>query len=310
MVDGDLIRIANRDNEPPSLNWSDKQSFLLRHTRADVLVILDCCQAGSAFRSVYKGRKELLAACGKENDAVAWRLNGKPTFTSKLIDQLKLKSEEAFPVNKLRVDFSKDKELAFTPHHLRFTNADEPIVLSALRQFSEPPIFPSLSYFGTRALISAHITGDPSSFGVDFEQWLSANTSKNVPNVVNLDYVSQATATSTLVMLSMPIEMWSFFPHRAAYSFIGLVDSRNLQLGQQPQKQEGKGTLAILSMPIEVWSFLKSRPGYSFVGLAESQNLLLGQDRPQQFDSVGVLELKGQQKGEFKEEGAGKHLPQ
>ena len=195
-------------------------------------MILDCCHAGGACRAPLKGRKELLAACGKESDAIAWRLDGSPTFTTKLIEHLKRRKKEAFSVQSLYVDLSTDEELTHSPYHFPFTDPDEPIILSAMQRNleSSPPSSVSSSS-GMRALISAHLTGDPRLVMDEWVKWLSTNVPRDVQGVY-LECVFQI--KSTLVIFSLPIEVWSFLPPNPAYSFIGLVQSRNLLLGPEP----------------------------------------------------------------------------
>lgn len=62
---------------------------ILNRTEADVLLLLDCCFAASAMRSIHKGTKILIAACDAQSKTIG---PGPTSFTSTLIEALKEQS--------------------------------------------------------------------------------------------------------------------------------------------------------------------------------------------------------------------------
>jgi hypothetical protein len=59
---------------------------MLKRAPCDVLIVLDCCYAGTAGPDNVRGTKELLAACGME--VIAEEVN-EYSFTRNLIDKLR-----------------------------------------------------------------------------------------------------------------------------------------------------------------------------------------------------------------------------
>ena len=82
---GESIWAANEERDSPSLRWNQVQP-LLETAVPHVLIILDCCYAGTAARDICEGTtKEILAACGRENPTTGVCAI---SFTSALIDKL------------------------------------------------------------------------------------------------------------------------------------------------------------------------------------------------------------------------------
>ncbi|KAK1754175.1 hypothetical protein QBC47DRAFT_429764 [Echria macrotheca] len=207
------------------INWSDQQSHVLAQTEADVLVILDCCYAGAAMRANYKGRKEILAACSRESEAIAWRLEGSPTFTAKLIEKLATMKDSRFPIQSLAVELSLDKSLQYQPNFIPLSDPQDPIVISAkpAGEATLPPYYES-SYL---ASISLHFSEDPETIKDKLIKYLSTNFPQGA-NWVRVENIQRS--ASTLVTLSVPMELWAFLPDKSTYSFLGLVKGTNFLL--------------------------------------------------------------------------------
>ena len=80
-----LMMSRHKRLDSPTLAWSSLQ-HLLENAVPHVLIILDCCFAANATRDTAEGTtKELLAACGRENQTSGV---GEHSFTSALIEEL------------------------------------------------------------------------------------------------------------------------------------------------------------------------------------------------------------------------------
>ncbi|KID66892.1 uncharacterized protein G6M90_00g070620 [Metarhizium brunneum] len=90
-LDGQLIIKCFGGAQQPYVEWNARQKSFLKGSKADTLIILDCCHAASAIESIYCDQDnvvELLAACSIEGKAP---LRDNYSLTSKLTDLLKSK---------------------------------------------------------------------------------------------------------------------------------------------------------------------------------------------------------------------------
>src|SRR5450432_1229848 len=121
----------------PTLNWSELQPMLKRAS-CDVLIVLDCCFAGSAGRDSVKGTKELLAACGMEviaEDVTQY------SFTRNLIDKLRSFDTRPFTVSELYERLIKARRrLRNTPQYVPLTGRDRPSIRIAKLEPTVPVI--------------------------------------------------------------------------------------------------------------------------------------------------------------------------
>lgn len=206
------------------LDWLPVQHHITTHASADVLILLDCCYAGSAVRGPVTGRKELLAACEKGTMAIGQSTAHTLTFSRTLINHLEVQQRvgNAFTISELHVDLARTK-LQPSPFYAILSNASRsPITL-----------FPSgrsgnmLQERRTESvLIHLHLSGEPSLEA--WKEWLATSIPEDIAKIeVGAVYKSY----STILVMSLPLDLWPFFPHNAAYSFIGIVRSNNLYLG-------------------------------------------------------------------------------
>lgn len=99
---------------------------MLKRASCDVLILLDCCYAGTAGRDTVKGTKELLAACGIEVEAEGLTPY---SFTRNLIDKLRSFGTRAFKVSDLYERLVKAKiRLRNTPQYVPLTGRDRPSI--------------------------------------------------------------------------------------------------------------------------------------------------------------------------------------
>ncbi|KID88985.1 Peptidase S8/S53, subtilisin/kexin/sedolisin [Metarhizium guizhouense ARSEF 977] len=90
-LDGQLIIKCFDGIQHPYVEWNTRQKSFLKGSKADTLIILDCCHSASAIESIYCGQDnvvELLTACSIEGKAP---LRGNHSLTSKLTDLLQSK---------------------------------------------------------------------------------------------------------------------------------------------------------------------------------------------------------------------------
>ncbi|KAK3625276.1 hypothetical protein LTR56_020537 [Elasticomyces elasticus] len=106
---------ATERSNSPSLPWTPIQNELLMKATQDVLLILDCCYAGSALKSpATNSRKELLAACGWESETIS----GSTSYTANLIRHLRSMSgafEACDLHSRLATSHATRKALRYTP---------------------------------------------------------------------------------------------------------------------------------------------------------------------------------------------------
>ncbi|KAK4890177.1 hypothetical protein LTR27_011059 [Elasticomyces elasticus] len=106
---------ATERSNSPSLPWTPIQNELLMKASQDVLLILDCCYAGSALKSpATNSRKELLAACGWESETIS----GSTSYTANLIRHLRGMSgafEACDLHSRLATSHATRKALRYTP---------------------------------------------------------------------------------------------------------------------------------------------------------------------------------------------------
>ena len=225
-------------------------------SQSDILLLLDCCAAGSSGASTYGSSvREVIAACGFETWAPGV---GRHSFTAGLIKELQyLAIESPFSAAELHTmvlqramrgynpRYEQDPryeriEKRKTPLHILLSRSVEygsielsPIVLegeveqSAITRTTEIahcsiPQFPN-------ALISVSLrisSGQDLGLSIKEEliEWL-----KNVPILANSAHVEGIfESESTLLLLSLPVPVWDLLSENPAVSFIGFVRSGNL----------------------------------------------------------------------------------
>ncbi len=188
-------------------------------------MILDCCYAGCAVRGSGPGQKELLAACEKKALATGHSTANVFTFSRTLINHLEThaRTGEPFRISDLHVDLARTKLQPSPFYAILPGTSNSPIML-----------FPK---YATRnniiqerreesVLIHLHLSGDPAPKA--WNEWLTTNIPEAIAKVqIGAVYRSY----STVLVISISLELWSFFPQNAAYSYIGIVRSDNLHLG-------------------------------------------------------------------------------
>ena len=226
-------------------------------------MILDCCYAANAARDTTESSsKELLAACGRENQTPSVGIR---SFTSVLIEELQSFEGAAFTVAMLHARLiTLRHKLGYTPIYAALAEkGGNSIVISPLpRDPSSSPLGSGVSTGprfdtnttnvtsayeqlntandtttalptevslaeGTRVLLAVSVAEDVAHNVAQWVSWLTTAAPWDVSKVdVRLECMYKS--HSTLLLVSVPIVGWSRLPESAAYRFIGFIKSGNL----------------------------------------------------------------------------------
>ena len=240
---------------------------MLLTAKPHVLMILDCCFAANAARDTTEGSsKELLAACGRENETLGV---GMRSFTSVLIEELQSFDGAAFTVAMLHARLiTLRHKLAYTPIYAALAEkGGNSIVISPLPGSSSPSpqewecstgpgfntgtavvtsaqeqvktandapaalLTPVSLAESTRVLLAVSVAEDVAHNVAQWVSWLTTAVPWDVSKVdVRLECMYKS--HSTLLLVSVPIVGWNRLPESAAYRFIGFIKSGNLICGK------------------------------------------------------------------------------
>lgn len=241
-----------RDFDGPCLNWTQSIANF-NYTSGDILQILDCCHAGKAASP---DGPELLAATSI-TELAATALGS--LFTRALIDRLKAANGNPCPVIRLVSDILREGKVKYQPVYCSHT-AKPSVILQKLGTPVQNPNKSTLtapkSKEDPRVLITAHVENDlglrPDNLE-DFKKWLT----KGIPSIVtsvDVELEGFFESNSSLLLLSIPVELWNAMNDHPACSFISIVKSNNKML------EWGKSTGLLHSVPIRGQENLK--PGH------------------------------------------------
>jgi len=246
---------------------------MLEHSEADVLILLDCCAAGSSIAAAGSGVTEVIAACGFESRAPGV---GEHSFTRSLIEELRYCSHGpplsvAMLHNKVpsRIKYWKPRfgttgyhehrktpiyivlanegmkrsiELAPIPYISvpvrEFLTGSNQTSLSSSSQSSLDQVWPDPNFGCPKVLITVALEDDQLLRTGTWMDWL-----KSVPGVVKYTEVQGVwRSDSTIILLSMAIAMWDLLPKNPAVKFLGFVRSYNLLHTEYPLITARDGT--------------------------------------------------------------------
>jgi hypothetical protein len=211
---------------------------MLEKAKLDVLLILDCCHAAGAVTKGSTGTMEVLAGCSRENTIVGpggSSVIGSP-FTHTLIEHLteSVTRPQGLLTTELQTLLSLDKVLenqspihvVLTGHHnpinLRPLISDEKLKENANRESRtvEPEV---------KALLAVSFRGDTLPEMREFVLWLNSQYPKEVSKieVESVSIEGSFDSCSTLILLSMPLSLWSHLQGNPGYWLVGFVKSRN-----------------------------------------------------------------------------------
>jgi hypothetical protein len=230
---------------------------MLKRAACDVLILLDCCFAGSAGRDNVRGTKELLAACGME--VIAEDVT-KYSFTRNLIHKLRSFGDRPFTVSELYERLIKAKRrLHNTPQYVPLTGRDRPSIRISRLEPNFPVVVSNESLLDPLQTPSSSSTIAPSSIASTslVSSQSSLNSSRRVLLAVSLEddttipqleswkrwllsdaptYIRSIDvriedaypSNSTLLFISMPVSIWCHLPDTTAYRFVDFITSRSI----------------------------------------------------------------------------------
>jgi hypothetical protein len=196
------------------------------------------------------GSKELLTAGSKENRASGGLLPGQTalttgapgsrsydSFTRVLIRELEaLQDAKPFTARTLHMrldmrDESGKRRLEHQPQLFTLAPSDDAIMLFPVPKIKAP--VPQASSIGW-ILLSVQLSGSPPGDqpqGTDWLEYINKSISEGFREQVEI--AAAFISNSTVLILSMPTDVWAFLPHDFAGSYIGQVKSGNLLLEQE-----------------------------------------------------------------------------
>ncbi|KAL8992322.1 MAG: hypothetical protein Q9169_007189 [Polycauliona sp. 2 TL-2023] len=271
---------SNRQPGAAKLQWSSLQT-MLEEAECDVLVLLDCCAAGSSGGTQDHGRgvTEVIAACGFE--AIAPPV-GEHSFTRSLIEELKYLSQRYDSIstvllhNKVlariktswnpRYASENPQELRRTPIHIYLSEDTKQRCIRLTPLIHLTAIAPE-SHLHSSSALSAPLT--PPSEDVDMIG--TERTSQSSLGEVWPDREFALPKVLISVALQedqyLNVEDWSDWvlsvPGLAKYVHIeGVFKSDS--------------TLLLLSLPVALWDMLQNDPAISFLAFVRSRNFVGG----------------------------------
>ena len=222
------------------------------HNSFDVLYILDCCYASS---TAIGGTKELLAACAIDRTTPGAGFPG--SFTSVLVETLKRAEGCQFTVAQLHGKMTRefyDHELTTSPVHVELSAemvTYGSIVLAPLRNGSTSvtPHQKVLRPFGTsksepKVLVSVHLSDIKTPPNTQqWTQWLSSHLPSGVEEI-RIELVGFYQTTSSILLVTLPVEVRTVLRGDPAYVFVSIVTSGNM-ISESTGSFEGTAGLAI-----------------------------------------------------------------
>lgn len=246
---------------------------MLEQAESDVLILLDCCAAGSATVEPGGGITEVLGACGFE--ALAPGV-GSHSFTRSLIDELKyMSSRDPFTVTMLHSNLiARIKD--WNP---RYNSGD-------CRERRRTPIHNFPKYSNQQSIeitpFQSQISSNRLSFGTSSPP-SNCSSSPLSEMTEDIDMISPTSSQSSLN------DVWpgvQFKCPRVLIS-VALKDDQPLRidewiawLSSTPKVAkieaiyESDSTLMLVSLPVAVWDCLPRNPAISFIKFVRSGNKL------------------------------------
>ena len=212
---------------------------------SDVLYIIDACYASSV---AIMGTKELLAAAAIDRFAPGAGTEG--SFTRALVEHLENLGGTTTTVSQIHAALIRSfykNELTTTPVHIELSNerrAKGSIILAPLEPSGSPP--PSHSprskretntttrptvtsgSLDPRVLLAIHLSANRTP--LDAKQWITWLTS-NLPSdidSINIEPVGLFKTSSSILLLTIPLDVWSALRGDPDYEFVSIVTSGNL----------------------------------------------------------------------------------
>ncbi|KAL9107905.1 MAG: hypothetical protein Q9227_007227 [Pyrenula ochraceoflavens] len=224
--------------------WRSQMERVLLDSEADVLMLLDCCYIASPEKhtlNTSRGTNEILAAYGPEVPSTGLE---RSSFTDVLSHELESGALKCDTIGKPltavglhRALVCDNRSMIFNPFYMRLTKFDcESIILIPSRKTESstnnhnPDRLPSalsrVSEPSARALLAVHTSKLPNQ---DFVAYL--RDEGVMPLFINGTEAVRVEAVystnSTMILVSVPIEVWNLIPDNDACRFVSLIRSKN-----------------------------------------------------------------------------------
>ena len=268
-----------------------------------MLILLDCCEAGSSVGNPSEGHTEIMGACGFESDTPGV---GDHSFTRSLIEELRYYGERrrhistAFLYSKifarakdswfLRFERNADSERRRTPYHIHLTDRSMQRCIELTPMAPLPP--PSVHLPGLHTPASQPPSAEQSSAtstspleDVDMSDPAESDPSQSSETSIE----SQELQPRVLISVGLEqeqilrtedwIDWLKSFPALARWIHLesAYVSDSNLLL---------------ISLPVVLWDMLPKHPAISFISFVRSRNLLKSNDRPAGHKDTGSSKLE------------------
>ncbi|KAK0516424.1 hypothetical protein JMJ35_001027 [Cladonia borealis] len=285
-------------DDSPTVQWVGIQNMLEQAT-SDVLILLDCCAAATASAELGSGVTEELRYCCKRKPLSAAMLHmkvlsrmkyWKPKTVETRSGELAFHERRRTPVHTTLTNDGKPRSIVLSPIEPSAFLLPENSVSLAHSPFSDSSsqdvqmedssndsamtsipssVSSSGNYFEQgcpRVLIAVALEEDQRLQLDPWAEWL-----RDIPAIAKYARVEGIYESySTLMLLSLPVNIWDLIPNNPAVSFIGFIKSQDL-LKTQPS--ESSTAQAAKSAPIS------TSPPAVIEALASNDGLMLEESR-------------------------------
>ncbi|KAF9695314.1 hypothetical protein EKO04_007111 [Ascochyta lentis] len=205
-----------------TLKWNDVVE-VFEGCEADVLHIMDCCYAAEAAIPY----AEMLAATSATEMASS---DIATSFTRALIEQLKRFSSSGTSVANLFSHMMAERKalkLTYTPVYDPRPGEKPSIFLKPKGSSVKKNVITQATGKSPRILLTAHLEASLNPGDVnELEKWMTTFIPKTVQNVqVKLEGFFDA--DSGVMLFTVPIDIWSQLEPSGAFTYVGVVHSRN-----------------------------------------------------------------------------------
>lgn len=225
------------------IDWHSIRSVVMA-APGDKLAIFDCCFAATSA-SGHAGECEYLAASAMELQATT---NLVYCLTNRLVELLRWLNGAAITL--ATVHSYLVSEMHLQEHYLENTpvyipRLEQPSILLAPITSTPPAVKELQTHNGpsARVIVSINLKGDALIPDVNqFEKYLLTHIPSNVADI---KVEGGFRATSQLLLISMPVSVWTLLSENQDMAFVGHVRSRNMLLGATTQStlvQRPKGS--------------------------------------------------------------------
>ncbi|KAL8691519.1 MAG: hypothetical protein Q9224_004157 [Gallowayella concinna] len=247
------------DPNSPRLDWL-KCRHVAEGAQADKLFLFDCCYASTAALNNFG--YEYLVAASMEAQA-AGNLQG--SFTQRLINILQQHARGGIAVSQIHALMVKTMRqggttLDATPVHIG-ASPKSSIVLKPIVTVTREVhgLRKAVTRGAGKVLVTLRLRGAGTVPDVrEWQRWLS----RSIPDEVESVAVEAVFPGSTIILLTLPMEVWTFLDGTPGFQFVDYVDDHN-QWVQSESQQLGIGGLSLSDRPkgLENQPFASSSKG-------------------------------------------------